>query len=412
MPSTPPAAAPEESRQAWVVVWACFTALAVIFGVSYSFAAFFESLSTQFAARRADVALVFGLCGLVYFTGGAAAGLAADRFGPRAVCGAGMLCIAGGLALSSLASSMLMVYLAYGVGIGVGIALVYTPSIACVQPWFTRRRGLAAGIASAGIGAGTVLVPLLATALIAGLQWRGAMQVLAVGVLLLGGGATLLLQRAPAASGAGGRAVAGHTLRQAMATPQFRWFYLMTVLAGPVMFVPFAHVSAAARDLGVADARAVGLVGLIGIGSLVGRFAIGALADRVGRPRTLALAMASMGLCFLVWWAAGGWAAMALFSLWMGLSYGGIVSLMPALCMDLFGARAVSAIIGTLYTGAAAGNLLGPWVAGAVFDRTGSYTPVIVGCLLLSALATAAAWRLVGGPPPAPPPQQPQPQPA
>ena len=143
-----------------MVVWACFTALAVIFGVSYSFAAFFESLTHEFSARRADVSLVFGLCGLVYFTGGAAAGLAADRFGPRVVCGAGMLCIAAGLAVSSLATAMWMVYLAYGVGIGVGIALVYTPSIACVQPWFTRRRGLAAGIASAGIGAGTVLVPL------------------------------------------------------------------------------------------------------------------------------------------------------------------------------------------------------------------------------------------------------------
>mgnify|MGYP000644400410 CR=1 FL=1 len=66
-------AAPEESRQAWVVVWACFTALAVIFGVSYSFAAFFASLTTEFSARRADVSLVFGLCGLVYFTGGAQA---------------------------------------------------------------------------------------------------------------------------------------------------------------------------------------------------------------------------------------------------------------------------------------------------------------------------------------------------
>ena len=49
------------------------------------------------------------------------------------------------------------------------------------------------------------------------------------------------------------------------------------------MFIPFAHVSAAARDLGIGDTRAVGLVGLIGIGSLVGRFAIGALADRLGR---------------------------------------------------------------------------------------------------------------------------------
>ena len=278
--------------------------------------------------------------------------------------------------------------------VGVGIALVYTPAIACVQPWFTRRRGLAAGIASAGIGAGTVVVPLLATALIAAWQWRQALQGLAAGVLVVGLVATGLLRRAPSATARRGGAVAGHTLRQALATRQFWWLYLMAVAAGPGMFIPFAHASAAARDLGVPDARAVGLVGLIGIGSLVGRFVIGGLADRVGRPLTLTLAQASLGLSYGLWWAADGYAMLAVFAVWLGLSYGGIVSLMPALCMDLFGARAVSAIIGTLYTGAAFGNLLGPWVAGAVFDAQRSYAAVIVGCMLLSALATLAIWQL------------------
>ena len=84
-----------------------------------------------------------------------------------------------------------------------------------------------------------------------------------------------------------------------------------------------------------------------------------------------------------------------MFAVWFGLSYGGIVSLMPAICMDLFGARAVSSIVGTLYTGAALGNLLGPVLAGAVFDATASYAPVIFGCVLLGALATAASMRVV-----------------
>jgi len=384
-----------EPRYAWVAVWACFVALATIFGVSYSFAAFFTSLSEAFDARRADVSLVFGLSGLVYFVLGAGAGMLADRFGPRLVCSLGMLFIACGLIASSWATSMWAIYAAYGVGIGVGIALVYTPAIACVQPWFTRRRGLAAGIASAGIGAGTVVVPLAATVLIAALQWRGAMQWLAAGVLLFGLGSTLLLKRAPSATAAPGAAVSGHTLRQALRSSDFRWMYLAVVLASPSMFIPFAHVSAAARDLGVSDGQAVGLVGLIGIGSLVGRFAIGALADRLGRPLTLALSQASMGLAYLAWAGADGYGAMVWFSLWVGLSYGGIVSLLPALCMDLFGARAVSSIIGTLYTAAAFGNLLGPWVAGALFDALHSYALVIWGCLGLSVLATAATWKLV-----------------
>ncbi|HEY9239470.1 MAG TPA: MFS transporter, partial [Burkholderiaceae bacterium] len=115
--------------------------------------------------------------------------------------------------------------------------------------------------------------------------------------------------------------------------------------------------------------------------------------DRVGRPRTLIGVQASLGAAMLLWWAADGYAALAVFALWMGLSYGGIVSLMPALCMDLFGARAVSSIIGTLYTGAALGNLAGPWLAGRVFDAQGSYAPVIAGCAVLSLLATLATWR-------------------
>jgi len=384
----------DEPGYGWVVVWATFAALALIFGVAYSFAAFFESFATEFRARRADVSLVFGLCGLIYFVLGAGAGMLADRYGPRRVVSAGMGCIAAGLLASSQAQSMATVIVAYGALVGIGVALVYTPSIGCVQPWFKRRRGLAAGLASAGIGAGTLVLPLLAAWAIESWHWRHAMRAIALAVLGLGLGAAALMRRAPAASG-GVRAVAGSSLGEAVRSRAFGWLYAMTVLAAPAMFIPFAHASAAARDLGIDDARAVGLVGLIGIGSLTGRFAIGALADRVGRPLTLALAQAAMGAAYLLWWAAGGYPLLAIFALAIGLSYGGIVSLLPALCMDLFGARAVSSVIGALYSGAALGNLAGPWAAGWVFDHSGSYLPVIWGCLVLQALATWAGWRVM-----------------
>jgi len=387
-----PHAIEQEPRYGWVVVWATFAALAVIFGVAYSFAAFFQPFVGEFNAQRADVSLVFGLCGLIYFVLGAFGGMLSDRLGPRVVVGVGMLCIALGLFGAASATSMGGVTLAYGVGVGLGIALVYTPSIGTVQPWFTRRRGLAAGIASAGIGAGTLVVPLLAAAAIAAWQWRGAMTALAVGTLLLGLTAALLLRRAPAAARRADGTVPGTPLREALTSRTFAWLYAMCGLGAFSMFIPFAHLSAAARDLGVPDARAVGLVGLIGIGSLSGRFAIGALADRVGRPGTLIIAQASLGASFILWALADGYFALAAFALWMGTSYGGIVSLMPALCMDRFGARAVSSIIGTLYSAAAIGNLAGPWLAGRIFDASGSYGLVTWGCMALSALATLCTW--------------------
>ena len=384
-----------ESRRAWVVVWATFVCLAVIFGVSYSFAAFFENFAKEFAAQRADVSWIFGLCGLVYFVLGAGGGMLADRWGPRMVCMTGMVFIAMGLFLTSLAQSLATVYLSYGLLVGLGIAFVYTPSIACVQPWFNKRRGLASGIASAGVGAGTLILPVVVSYLLIEVNWREALQLMSAGVLLIGLTAGFLLKRAPNLSGNTSGQLPGLTLSATLKTPSFKWLYMGTLLGAPVMFVPFAHISAAARDAGVPDAQAVGLVGLIGIGSLVGRFAIGWLADRMGRIKTLMLMQGLMGLSYLVWAGAQDPWMFAVFALWFGLSYGSIVSLLPAICMDLFGGRAVSAIIGTLYTGAALGNLLGPVLAGQVFDMTQSYALVIWIMLGISALATYSCWRIL-----------------
>jgi len=318
----------------------------------------------------------------------------ADRFGPRWVCAGGMGLIALGLLVTSWAQSLWAVYLSYGLLVGLGIAFVYTPSIANVQPWFTARRGLAGGIASSGVGAGTLLVPVLVTLALSQMPWREGMRSLALGVLLLGFMAASLLKRAPSPANTGTAAASGLSLRETLRTPTFRWFYLAVVLASPVMFIPFAHVSASARDLGLDESLAVGLVGLIGMGSLVGRFAIGVLADRLGRAPTLVLMQLSMGASYALWFSAqGAWGLMG-FALWFGLSYGSIVSLLPAICMDYFGAKSVAGVVGTLYSGAAVGNLLGPVLAGAVFDATGHYHAVMGVCLGLAAMATWATQQM------------------
>jgi MFS family permease len=394
----------------WIVVWAAFTAMTVIFGIAYSFAAFFEPFSVEFDARRADVSWVFGLSSLLYFGLGAVGGALADRFGPRATGLAGMGCLAGGLLLSSYASDLQSIYLAYGVGVGVGVALVYTPSMGAVQPWFVKHRGLASGLASSGIGAGTLLVPVLASWLIASLDWREAMRWLALGIVICGFAACWFLDRDPGRRGLKPDGVRdedpapvrtapgsprGLTLREAVKTRTFRWLYLSLTAAGLAMFMPFAHLSAAARDAGIAETQAVALVGLIGIGSLLGRFGVGALADRFGRLRTHVLAEAALGASFLIWALADQYAGFAAFAVVFGFSYGGIVSLLPPLCSDLYGVRAVSGIIGLLYTAAAFGALIGPVAAGALFDLSGHYGWALALSATGSLVATLAGWGVL-----------------
>jgi MFS family permease len=385
----------EEPPYAWVMVGAVFVCLGVIFGVCYSFAAYFAAFGQEFSAQRADVSLVFGLMGLVHFSLGAFAGMASDHFGPRRVAMTGMLFIAAGLWVCAQATRLETVYLAYGAAIGLGIALVYTPSIGALQPWFTKRRGLAGGLASAGIGAGTLAVPVLASFSMTIVSWRQSLQWMAVAVLVIGVGAAWLLRRAPLLQTSAGSTIKpGMSLGQTVKDARFKWLYAAVVLGAFPMFIPFAHVSAAARDAGIGQASAVALVGVIGVGSLTGRFAIGGLADKLGRHRSLVLMQLSMGLSYGLWLAAGGYWSFFVFALWLGISYGGIVSLLPALCMDMFGARAVSGIIGTLYTGAALGNLVGPVAAGAAFDKVGHYAPVLWACIGLAFLATLASARL------------------
>ncbi|MCD6673640.1 MAG: MFS transporter [Burkholderiaceae bacterium] len=412
----------------WIVVWAAFAVMTVIFGVAYSFAAFFEPLAREFDAKRADVSWMFGLASLLYFSLGVVGGALADRHGPRMTGIVGIALLSGGLLLSSFATDLYSIYVAYGLGIGLGVAMAYTPSMGAVQPWFLRRRGLASGIASSGIGAGTLVVPLLAAWLIDAFDWRAAMRGLALFSLVVGLAAAWLLDRDPAARGlapdgdhidphrptdTGSTAQArpasrstpstarsatslpGLPLRETIRSRRFHWLYAAALCAGAPMFVPFAHLSAAARDVGIGDAQAVALVGLIGIGSLVGRFAIGALADRLGRLKTHVIAQFALGASFALWWIGGPYANWALFAIVFGLSYGGIVSLLPPICSDLFGLRAVSSTIGLLYSGAGFGALLGPVLAGALFDRHANYDLAIAMCAFASALATFSAWRVL-----------------
>ena len=372
-------------RYGWVVVLCAFTLMFVGFGVAYSFAAFFKAFQAEFGASRAHVSLVFSLCALLWFSFGVPGGLLADRFGPRGVCLAGALCIAAGLAATAHAPSLEVLYVTYSIGIGVGIGLSYVPSVAAVQHWFVQNRVLAGGIAVSGIGAGNLLLPPLAAWWIELWGWRGA---------YLGLSALTLLAAVPAALALGGRAakraeaagakLPGMTLREAMRSTLFWLMYAVAFLICIGFFVPMVHLVPYAQDVGLSEAQGVALVSLLGLGSLLGRFAMGGIADRLGHARSLVAIGCGLGLMFLLWWVAQSFWLLAVFAVCFGTLYGGYVALAPTLCMELFGPRSLSAILGSLYTAAGLATLIGPTFAGASFDAYGSYDAAILGCAALS----------------------------
>ncbi|MDP6564818.1 MAG: MFS transporter [Alphaproteobacteria bacterium] len=395
----------------WWVVAASFTIVLLGFGVAYSFASFFDALEGEFQASRADISLIFSIAGFLYFSLGAVSGPISDRFGSRRTVAFGILLIAAGLFAASLAGDIWQVYLSYGIAVGVGIGFIYVPSIGVVQRWFVRQRGLASGLASAGIGVGTLLAPPFCKFLVDMVGWRGAFQILAGSILLLGWLAAWTLHTSPAARSlhpdgdaapAGAEtAVGGHNLRFVLRTRLFWLLFTASTLLSFGLFVPFVHLAKYTVDHGHPETFAILMVSLIGLGSMSGRFLLGGLADRFGRHRSMIAMYAGVALSHVWWLMSDDLWALALYAVAFGLFYGGYVALAPALSADFFGGRYVSSIIGVLYSGTALGNLIGPVAAGMAYDLTQGYSLPIAAAAALTFLAlgvmsltpTPEKWR-------------------
>ena len=178
--------------------------------------------------------------------------------------------------------------------------------------------------------------------------WRGAYLGLAALTLLAAVPAALLLGgRAATRAKAAGTALPGMTLREAMSSRLFWLMYAVAFLICVGFFVPMVHLVPYAQDVGLSEAQGVSLVSLLGLGSLLGRFAMGGIADRLGHARSLVAIGAGLGADVPA--VVGGGRASGCSPCsrsCFGTLYGGYVALAPTLCMELFGPRSLSAILG------------------------------------------------------------------
>lgn len=384
----------------WYVVASGFLVMFVGFGVNYTFGAFFDPLKNEFNATKTSTAGLFSLTGLIYFFLGAVTGRLGDRFGPRRLVGLGGLLLGAGLLYAGRATTLWQVYLGYSAGVGLGIGCMYVPAVGAVQQWFVRRRGFATGIAVAGIGAGSLAGPPLATALIRAAGWRHTYTILGLASMVLVGIALLRMERSPAARGL---APDGAALAEGLPAAQrvtvvrhqgrvysTRVFWLLWasgLFTSLALFIPFVHLVPYAKAEGISATGAAWILSMIGAGSFLGRLLLGSLADRMGRRRTLGGSYAFMAL-MLAWWLVShsAW-QLTLFAFWFGVGYGTFVALFPALTADYFGAARAGAILGLLYTSAGIGSFFGPIFAARVYDATGAYTIAIAAGIAVNLLA-------------------------
>jgi predicted MFS family arabinose efflux permease len=263
------------------------------------------------------------------------------------------------------------------------------PLVAAISGWFLNRRNTALGIAVSGIGAGTLTVAPVAALLIEHLGWRNAYIVM--GVLAAAGllACAYLAEPAPVEL-----ETSRMPLSRAIRSPDFVVLYGSSILWSVATSVPFVFLTPYAQGQGIRDVSAASLVGLIGFASTAGRLGLGTLADRMGIIRLFKLCILALGLSYAVWLRAHSYASLAIFALAMGVSYGGAVTLTPAVLAELVGTDGLGVTLGVLYTSSAIGTLLGPPLCGAIVDHTGSYQYAIGFTLTATLTASLILLRL------------------
>ena len=363
---------------AWYTVGAAFTALFLNYGIRYTNTVLFTDIQEGLGLTRGQASLPFTLSVLIYAAGAPLVGRAVDRYGPRWALAAGGAVAGLGLWLCSymhgLAAFALFFGVIFGIG-GNGIGLV--PSNTAVAEWFRERLGLALGVATMGIGMGTLVMPVITNASVTAWGWRPTFRLMAVMVWALTVPTALLLRRPAAIRGAGGRAgreKCRGVLRKCLATANFWLLFFAFVLVVLAMYGVMLHQVPYAEDRGIGRDWAALSVTVVGLTSLVGRFAFGRLSDRTGdRRRALIPAFVLLLASLVVLAFTRSTATLMVFAALYGLGYAGYGPVIPALTADLFGVEDMGTVFGAVTSGGALGGAAGPVITGAIFDWTGSY---------------------------------------
>jgi OFA family oxalate/formate antiporter-like MFS transporter len=309
-----------------------------------------------------------------------------DQFEPRRLVASGAALTGLGWVLSAQVSSVILLYLTYGVLCGIGTGIVYVGIVGLMARWFPDRRGLAIGVVAAGYGMGAMLTTFpIATMLNA----SGAPATLTLfGVLLggVGGVAALGLREprpgevAPVQSTTRGRDVAPHAM---VKTPIFRLMFAMMTMMSTGGLMVTANFAWFAHDFGVADARVWGMAALplaLTIDRLMNGFTrpfFGWASDRIGRENTMGLAFMLEGAAILLLLEFRSDAvAFVVLSGLVFFGWGEIFSLFPSTLTDTFGERHATTNYGFLYIAQGVGSVLGGPVAAALHQAAGSWTPV------------------------------------
>jgi MFS family permease len=406
----------------WIIIAVTFVTMAIGVNARTAFSLFFPPIIDEFGWERGVTAGAFSFGFVVSAAASPLIGRMMDRFGPRSVMELGVALMAGGLLLAPLTTQPWHLYLTIGVMVGAGsICLGYSGQSLYLPNWFNRRRGLAMGLAFAGVGIGSVTLLPWVQLMIEHTGWRTACTAMGIVVLVVLAPINLVLRKRPediglrpdgvAAPSASSPAPVSNivdaewaavdwTLPRALRTARFWWIALGYFGGLYIWYAVQVHQTKYLLDIGFSSNVAVWALGLVSLLGIPGQILMGHVSDRIGREWIWAISCLGFAICFAALIVLKSFPSLLLVYVMVfaqgALGYG-LTSIMGAVVVEIFQGRHYGSIFGSIMLAALAGGAAGPWVTGALHDLSGSYSLAFAIGIAMSGLSAVAIWMASPG---------------
>jgi MFS family permease len=402
----------------WIIIAVTFVTMAIGVNARTAFSLLFPPILNEFGWERGVTAGAFSFGFVVSAAVSPLIGRLMDRLGPRSVMELGVALMGGGLLLAPLTSEPWHLYLTIGVMVGSGsVCLGYSGQSLFLPNWFIRRRGLALGLAFAGVGIGSMTLLPWVQLMIDRAGWRSACTAMGLVVFIVLAPINLLLRKRPEDLGllpdgetlhpsSSAKAISNvvdaewanidWTLPRALRTARFWWIAIGYFGGLYIWYAVQVHQTKYLLDVGFSPSVAVWALGAVSLLGIPGQIVLGHVSDRVGREWVWSVGCAGFAICFAALMILGSVPALPLVYLMVfaqgALGYG-LTSIMGAVVVEIFQGRHYGSIFGTVMVAALAGGAAGPWVTGVLHDAAGNYDMAFAIGIGVSALSAIAIWQ-------------------
>jgi OFA family oxalate/formate antiporter-like MFS transporter len=374
-------------------------------GSLYAWSVFVLPLEKEFGWRRAQTSWVFTIAIVFFAASFVLAGRIQDKRGPTICAAIGGTLVAIGFILASFTTSLIFLYIVFGVVVGIGNGFGYATPTPVASKWFPDKRGLVVGLMVGGYGAGSAIVGPVATALIASVGWRTTFQLLGAVFFVMGMIGTLLLRNPPPGyrpphwappAVAAAASKTDFTPAEMVRTPTFYLLWIAYCLGATAGLMTISQLAPFAVSTGLSMSGFWNPLTITAFGNAGGRILSGWLSDTLGRLTTLRTMVLISAIAMPVWFLVRNdvllFFVLAFIVYWC---YGTQLSVFASTTADFYGTKNLGMNYGLLFTAWGVAGVLGPIIAGRVFDAFGDYRYAFytAGALAIVALASLMAAR-------------------